>query len=280
MLQAAIGRTWTPHRISRRQRERQLHPKFIHTEADFTTFVNDFLPEPSLVPVRAAVETKCPVQGAPYYGDPRARVAALICDASFTCNTRLLYEAYKNRSIGLYMMQYDFLESFNYALHASDLLPTFWNRDMNTTALFEKLLHLPPDRAKAAADVFDNLGYAPEYQSYFASHALSGNPNSARSRRTPPWPNATDNGDMVTNVIETSFSLFHHFFNGESTDLVNTRASCDFWTRLAFWITNLTEKEMRVGALGQQGQAPLLELYGFVGDRPSILIRDWDGIGT
>src|SRR5271154_1170730 len=101
-------------------------PQFMRTEADFTTFINDFMPEPQLAPVRAAVETQYPAQGPPYNGDQRARAGALIRDSTFTCNTRQLYEAYKPRSTGLYMLQYDFLASKNYALHGSDLLPTFW----------------------------------------------------------------------------------------------------------------------------------------------------------
>lgn len=231
-------------------------PKFIHTEADFTTFVNDFLPEHSLFPVRTAVETKYPAQGPPYNGDPRARVAALIRDASFTCNTRLLYEAYKNRSIGLYMMQYDFLETENLALHSYDLLPTFWNGEMDTAALFEKFIpHISPVLAKFIAFIFNKSGYAPSYQSYFASHALSGNPNTARSGRTVPWPNATDNGDKITNVMETGYSFPFDFFSGKTTDRVNTGESCNFWTNLAFWITNLTETEMEMGVLGQHGKA-------------------------
>jgi carboxylesterase type B len=215
-------------------------PKFIHTEADFTTFVTNFLPEPQLVPVRAAVQNKYPAQGPPYNGDQRARAGALIRDSTFTCNTRQLYEAYKDRSIGLYMMQYDFLASKNYALHASDLLPTFWNGEMDTAKLFEDLLHLEPLLAEAVAFAFDHSGYAPAYQSYFASHAVFGDPNTARRWNTMPWPNATDNGQEVTDVMETRFSAILDFFDGQTVDQVNTRASCDFWLQVAFWITNLT----------------------------------------
>jgi carboxylesterase type B len=226
-------------------------PQFMRTEADFTTFVNDFLPEPQLAPVRAAVERQYPAQGPPYNGDQRARAGALIRDSTFTCNTRQLYEAYKHRSIGLYMLQYDFLASKNYALHASDLLPTFWNGEMDTAKLFEDLLHLSPLLAEAAAFAFDHSGYAPAYQSYFASHAVFGNPNSARRWNTVPWPNATDNGQELTNVMETRFSAVLEFFDGETVDHINTRASCDFWTNLAFWITNLTSTETGKGLFGQ-----------------------------
>src|SRR5271170_2647953 len=48
-------------------------PQFMRTEADSTTFINDFMPEPQLAPVRAAVETQYPAQGPPYNGDQRAR---------------------------------------------------------------------------------------------------------------------------------------------------------------------------------------------------------------
>jgi hypothetical protein len=52
----------------------------MRTEADFTTFVNDFLPEPQLAPVHAAVEIQYPAQGPPYDVDQRARAGALIRD--------------------------------------------------------------------------------------------------------------------------------------------------------------------------------------------------------
>jgi hypothetical protein len=128
------------------------------------------------------------------------------------------------------MMQYDFLASENYALHASDLLPTFWNGEMDTAKLFEDLLHLSPTLAEVAAFAFDHSDYAPAYQSYFASHAVFVNPNSARRWNTVSWPNATDNGNEVTNVMETSLSVVFEFFDGTTVDDVNTRASCDVWT--------------------------------------------------
>ena len=224
-------------------------PDFIRTKADFTAFVDDFLPELPLAPVRAAIETQYPAQGPPYNGDQRARAGAVIRDSVFTCNTRQIYEAYKNRSIGLYMLQYDFLSSLNAALHASDLLPTFWNREMDTAKTLEKLLQLPAFLANFFASLFDISGYAPGYQSYFASHAVSGNPNSARRWNTVTWNNATDNGKEVTNVMETQFSAIFSFFDGTTVDHINTRAACDFWTNVASQITNL----MEISGLGEPG---------------------------
>lgn len=222
----------------------------MRTEANFTTFVDDYLPEPQLVPLRAAIETMYPAQGPPYNGDQRARAGAVIRDSVFTCNTRQIYEAYKNRSIGLYMMQYDFLASKNAALHGSDLLPSFWNGEMDTAKMFEALLHIDPTPAQAAAWAFDHLGYAPAYQSYFASHAVSGDPNSARRWNTKPWNNATDNGLEVTDVMETHFSVVFNYFDGTTVDHINTRASCDFWTEMAFLITNLTVPGTEASGMG------------------------------
>src|SRR5436190_17192338 len=138
------------------------------------------------------------------------------------------------------MLQYDFLASLNIALHATDLLPTFWNIEMDTAKMFEDLLGLNRFLAKAIALVFDVSGYAPGYQSYFVSHAVSGDPNSARRWNTVPWYPASDNGQDVTNVMETQFSAFFNFFNGRTVDHINTHAACDFWIDVAFRITNLT----------------------------------------
>ena len=88
------------------------------------------MPEPQLEVVRQAIKAQYPAQGPPYYGDQRGRIADVIRDSSFTCNTRWLYDAYNSIGAGTYMLQYDFLDYFleqhyNDAIHASDLLPLF-----------------------------------------------------------------------------------------------------------------------------------------------------------
>lgn len=94
------------------------------------------MPELQLAFVRRAIKAHYPAQDPPYYGDQRGRIADVIRDSSFTCNTRLLYDEYSSIGASTYILQcaflYYFLEQhYNDAIHASDLLPLFWNSDVD-----------------------------------------------------------------------------------------------------------------------------------------------------
>jgi carboxylesterase type B len=198
------------------------------------------MPEPELAPARDAIQKQYPAQGPPYNGDPRKRVGALIRDSTFTCNTRQLYDAYKGRSVGVYMMQYDLLESIGQAVHASDLVPTFWNSEMNTTKLFYDFLKLPKWKAEMAAAFFDTSEFPQRYQSYFTSHAITGNPNTYRRSGTVAWQNASDNGNEIVNAMQTALLPF---FNGKSKDTINTKKTCDFWKNIAYAMSNMSSAD-------------------------------------
>ena len=74
-------------------------PKWIKTNADFDTFVHDFMP---IATASAAIETQYSVSA---YPKVRKRAAAVIADSSFTCNARQLFEAYsKTIADSVYMM--------------------------------------------------------------------------------------------------------------------------------------------------------------------------------
>ncbi|MCJ1247550.1 hypothetical protein MMC30_004764 [Trapelia coarctata] len=210
-------------------------PKYIQTEADVTTFIDDFLPEDQLNEIRDAVQAQYPASGPPYDGDQRRRVENLIRDSTFTCNTRDLYDAYKGKA---WMMQYDFLSSFNEAVHSADLLPTFWNSDVNITGLIETYGNIPSWIASLVTPILTM--YAAAYQSYFASHAISGNPNTQRDDDTVEWLMGSDNGNEVTDVLETSLGdpkVGLPFFIADTVDKINSKDICDFWKEVAINIT-------------------------------------------
>ena len=132
------------------------------------------------------------------------------------------------------MMQYDFLSSFNEAVHSADLLPTFWNSNVNVTGLIETYGNIPSWIAGLVAPILTM--YAAAYQSYFASHAISGNPNSQRNNDTVEWLIGSDNGNEVTDVLETSFGdpkVGLPFFIANTVDNINSREICDFWREVA-----------------------------------------------
>jgi len=210
-------------------------PKYIQTEADVTTFLNDFLPEDQLSAIRDAVQAQYPASGPPYNGDQRRRMENLIRDSTFTCSTRDLYNAYKSKA---WMMQYDFLSSFNEAVHSADLLPAFWNSDVNITGLIETYGNIPSWIASIITPILTR--YAAAYQSYFASHAISGNPNSQRNGDTVEWVIGSDNGNEVTDVLETSIGdpkFGYPFFIAATVDKINSKDICDFWKDVALNIS-------------------------------------------
>ncbi|MCJ1312563.1 hypothetical protein MMC25_006237 [Agyrium rufum] len=116
-----------------------------------------------------------------------ARVAALIGDSSFVCNTRQLFGAYSKVGIDVYMMSYSFLSQHNSSVHGSDLLPTFYTRSMD-------LKFLIPNWAIRVLVRPSMLNYSTAYQSYLTSHALYGNPNKGARHGAAKvnWPLATN----------------------------------------------------------------------------------------
>jgi carboxylesterase type B len=202
-------------------------PKFINEEDDLDTWLNNLLPHDKLSPVRNAVERKYD-QGR--YGEAKDRASAILQDAFFICNTRQLYDAY-NDSTTRYVLQYSFLSYFGLAVHASDLLPIFWNKNVDVTRFIKKQVsYLPEFVIDWLASYFGQ--FAQQYQRYLVSHATSGDPNTGKNKRTPKWKQAKGH-NKLKNVMETSFSLFENYFDSRSVDSINTASVCNFWTDVA-----------------------------------------------
>ncbi|KAI9814164.1 MAG: hypothetical protein M1832_005975 [Thelocarpon impressellum] len=146
------------------------------------------------------------------YRSQQERVKALVRDVSFTCNTRYVATAYSDRA---YNMQYSVTPGW----HATDLLPTFYNTNVNVEILGQ-------DVAFPLIPIFG--GFSAAYQSYLTSHARTGDPNSNRLRfNLPPtirWPKADVSGEKVKNVLQAG-NLGFNLIDDEQT----LRQTCDFW---------------------------------------------------
>ena len=159
------------------------------------------------------------------YTTERSRLKAVLQDSSFVCNIRYLSDAYAGKN---YNLQY----SVTPGLHATDLLPTFYNLNLDLSSLATELsLPLVPG--------FGNFAQA--YQSYLTSHARTGDPNTYRkSLNIPPaipWPKPGAAGDAFTGVLnagDLGFSLI--------TDEQTARSRCDFWVQVAAAVTDLGGK--------------------------------------
>ena len=196
------------------------------TEANFNQFLHNFMPQDSLASLREQIKSQYPIS--PTYPNQTARVAALIRDSTFVCNTRQLYDAYHKNSL-VYMMNYRFLANKGLAVHGSDLLPTFFTKTMS----FKELL------CRSNAIKFLFATFARSYQSYLTSHALYGNPNPGAHHGAADveWPTASTgvDGNYVQGVMEPYLSenLSPPWFRVARNDPLNSRDICSFWTGIA-----------------------------------------------
>ena len=172
------------------------------------------------------------------YKDQLYRVGELIRDASFTCNTRQLFDAYKGK-INTWMMNYHFLANFDAAVHASDLLPTFCNNDTPVSKLLQDCLHIPAGKANLIGPYMRKI-FSPNYLSYLKSHAIHGNPNDGAkglAKKTKWQPSTTrpdDNHDHVRDVMQPRYpDIFGNAFEVVDKDPNNTATSCGFWNDVA-----------------------------------------------
>ncbi|MCJ1393378.1 hypothetical protein MMC18_006251 [Xylographa bjoerkii] len=230
-------------------------PKFIKTAADFDRFLYDFMPGSQLAATRAKISKQYPK---PLLGTQQDRVRTLIRDSTFTCTTRQLYNAYKTK-VSTYMLQYDFFAEYDLAIHGTDVLPTFFNTNVNMTAVFEDMLSKAGSK-KVPGFILNDIGniykrFAPAYQSYFASHAVHGDPNTARKvAETVPWLPATDDGDHVTDVLRAlyRYKLVGKDFDSRTEDKINTNTICNFWNDIGQEITMLMAEDGLAGSFRVQ----------------------------
>lgn len=207
-------------------------PEFIRTEADAESYIREFFPQSELSDLRTAVLKQYPADGSPYRGNARKRTEAVIRDLSFTCNTRVLYDAYHNNA-KTYMMQYNVGSAEGLAFHAADLIPLFWNGEFDFLSILKKLLPKVPEIVLRGLLIIVRFE-APRYQSYFTSHAINGDPN---SNSKPHWKPAQNDSNYVKQVMEVTGNLLG-FFNPKFTDVINTNKACDFWKQAASNITD------------------------------------------
>ena len=163
------------------------------------------------------------------FGTETDRVEAFIRDSCFTCNTRHLTEAFGDSNV--WNMQYSVTPGW----HATDLVPTFFNPnffDSNDGALEGLTGTLAPVIGLLLA------GLSAALQSYFASYAISGDPNTHRALLnvppTVPWDHPDSSGEEMAGVVNVGDLGF-----GTVSDDRNKKTPCDFWRRFAAAATAL-----------------------------------------
>ncbi|KAL6720357.1 hypothetical protein ACLMJK_002278 [Lecanora helva] len=200
-------------------------PPNVRTDNDFNHFVQEEFPAYAQSSgVNAAIEARYPpVMNASVhnYTTEFDRVKAVLSESSFVCNIRYLTDAYDGKN---YNIQY----SVTPGLHATDLVPTFYNLNLDLPAL---------SNATGFPLVPGFGSFAQAYQSYLISHARSGDPNTYKKTiNVPPaitWPKPISTGDEISGVLnagDTGFSVISDSQTREST--------CEFWREVAAAITN------------------------------------------
>ncbi|KAL9074453.1 MAG: hypothetical protein Q9161_002241 [Pseudevernia consocians] len=201
-------------------------PLDVTTDAQFSTFVSEVFPSyAQSAGVNAVIEARYPpvMNGSSNYTTEFDRTKALLADSSFQCNVRYLSDAYNGIN---YNLQYSVTPGF----HATDLLPTFYDLNIDLTALGDN----------APFPLIPSFGsFAQTYQSYLVSHARSGDPNTyAKMLNVPPaisWPKAaSSSANELTGVLNAGDLGFGLISDNETTESV-----CGFWREVAAAVTNL-----------------------------------------
>ena len=217
----------------------------------FDKFIADFIPQDALAYLRDTISDQYPsskyADDTCSAGNQKLRVADVIRDAVFTCNTRLLFDAYRGM-IPTYMMEYSVFRDVNAAVHASDVLPTFWNKDISMKKVFTECGSVKDSFVVDAVAAYFNT-FAPAYQSYLTSHAIDGDPNSNKRglAKLSKWRTASTSadGDKVTNVMRAN-GPGKITFNAGYTDTINTLSACGFWNNIAAAIQTESQKNSQM----------------------------------
>ncbi|KAF5565588.1 cholinesterase [Fusarium napiforme] len=193
----------------------------VTTKEAFYGFLANFLPGDKLAPVRTEIAEyyDCDKN---YDGNYKKCLHDIIRDASFTCNTRDLIDAYPQQA---YAMNYGFPND-SYAFHATDLIPLFGNVDFpgQIAVMFEKGFDYPEEEAKKLAKAL-NSTVIKTFLEYLSSFAVYGDTNGTGNTG---WPVVNRSGPLFSDVMKPNSSGW-----SLSNDDQNSKAACDFWRKIA-----------------------------------------------
>ncbi|KAI9742049.1 MAG: hypothetical protein M1834_000439 [Cirrosporium novae-zelandiae] len=195
----------------------------VQTDAEFTEFLDTVFPKYTRdAGVVSVVEEQYPSSS---YDTVTDRVLDFLGDSCFHCNTRWMTDALASVSD-----VYNLLYAVTPGYHATDILPTFYNLNLDIDTFAGEV-------AFALLPLFGT--YAQGYQSYLTSHARTGNPNTYRKILNIPtaikWPTVGNvNGEKLTGVLKAGNLGF-----STTSDSETTESACGFWREIAAAVTNL-----------------------------------------
>lgn len=208
---------------------------WVQTPDDFTEFVGYAFPGDALVEVRDDIEKQYP--SAAFNGNQQARTRVVLRDSTFVCNNYQVYGAYKDES-QIYASRYEVPP----AQHGSELMLIIWNRNAKISDLIKGIAPKIPNWLIEILQAI-LVPIATRYQTFFAGHALSGDPNYLTGRRGIRWEKTTDDGEELTNAMRIGLQFTNPSFFRLGSDPQVSKADCEFWDTTAQKITDAVKKD-------------------------------------
>lgn len=217
-------------------------PKWVTSTTAFDQLLESFLPGNSSV---RTSQRACISKQYSAFTDPHEKAKNVIQDSMFVCNVRYAYDAAARQSLPIWLMDYAFfgnyLGKYDFALHATDLIPTFWSRYANKANFAAAICNLVPEKWQTECLGLIKAGYLNiidsirlRYQKYFVAFIVSGDPN--KSGNPQKWPRPTDQSGTLDGVLQVSAGPFN-FFSTEK-DQLTRKATCQFWSCMADAVVN------------------------------------------
>lgn len=179
----------------------------------------------------------------------KCRFTQVVMDSMFMSNTRALYEAYQPNC---YMENYRWPFA-SYAKHASDLLPTFYYKEIKLAGILEKLDYgewISKILPLLIQSIVENL--ANNIQQYFSGAAISGSPSMQRGGDSLiPWPIPSNGTILQTGVmLVTGKALLDPvgLFTTNGPDPDTAYAPYQFWKGIAAMVMKSSQKPPTVYA--------------------------------
>jgi hypothetical protein len=208
---------------------------WVKTEEDFTKFVEYAFPGDALAEVRDDIEKQYP--SAAFDGNQQRRMRVVLRDSTFICNNYQIYRAYNDRS-QIYASRYEVPP----AQHGSELMLIIWNREAEISDIIKGIAPGIPDwLINVLKGIF--VPIATRYQTFFAGHALVGDPNFLSRRREIDWEVTTDDGEKLTNAMRIGIPFIRPPFYRLGSDPQVSKANCEFWDTMAQKITDAVKKD-------------------------------------
>ncbi|KAK4466562.1 Alpha/Beta hydrolase protein [Cladorrhinum samala] len=219
-------------------------PKWVTSDSAFDQLLESFLPGNSSA---ATSQRACISKQYSAFPDAQKKAKNVIQDSMFVCNVRYAYDAAARQSLPVWLMDYafygDYLKRYDFAFHATDLVPTFWSRYAKEAAFVKAICNAATGALKPMCPGVIKAGYLSfiskmrlRYQKYFVAFIKVGDPNKSGNSHTWKTPTEDHSSGKLGGVLQVSAGPFNFFSDEE--DQLTKKTTCQFWSCMAGAVTN------------------------------------------